>query len=88
MFFSVDIWPPHLVPSPLPSSALLQDCKNRDILPQLGRKFVKEASERAADKRLALIDLAGVEYSVSLARRDVPRIFFDVNEGIWMAVDE
>jgi hypothetical protein len=52
-------------------------------LPLVGRKFIREASEK---HREPLLDAAGNEYSVQLTRRDVPRVFYEAVEGVWPIV--
>lgn len=52
-------------------------------MPLLGKRFVREAADKAADRRLALCDLVGNEYAPlpSVQRKDLPRLLFDAQDG-------
>lgn len=58
----------------------VQETKRRDFLPTLGRKFLKESSERVLEPRLSLRDAGGVEYVIAL-KRDHVKAVCDPVEG-------
>jgi hypothetical protein len=58
-----------------------QEHKGRDVLPLLGKRFVRESADKSGERRLALCDLSGNEYVTNANKKDLAKLLFDAQEG-------